>query len=71
MHVDKVLFSVPEVMAATGLGRSTLYVAMASGRLEPRKLGRRTMVTRDALDRFVASLPVGLDPNDGPLANNV
>lgn len=70
MNIEKVLYSVPELIATTGLGRSTLYLAMASGKLEPRKIGRRTMVTREALDRFVASLPVGLDPNDGPLTNN-
>lgn len=66
MDTSKIAFSVPEAMHATGLGRSTLYLAMQSGALEVRKLGRRTLIRREALERFMASLPIGLDPDDAP-----
>ncbi|WP_294442546.1 helix-turn-helix domain-containing protein [uncultured Sphingomonas sp.] len=69
MDATKIAFSVPEAMHATGLGRSTLYLAMQTGALEARKLGRRTLIRREALERFVASLPIGLDPDDAPLTH--
>lgn len=67
--MEKLTYSVPEVVTATGIARSTIYAAMQSGQLQARKWGRRTLVTRAELDRFIAALPVGLDANDGPLSN--
>ena len=54
---DKLAFDIREVMAITPFKRSALYQAMAEGRLEAQKLGRRTFITRDALKRFIAAQP--------------
>jgi len=35
-----------------GMGRSTIYVAIAEGRLTARKLGRRTLILRDGRRDF-------------------
>jgi excisionase family DNA binding protein len=44
------------VMARTGLPRSTLWEHLADGTLRSFKVGRRRMVTEDALREFVAWL---------------
>ncbi|CUW45481.1 hypothetical protein B3286c2_0598 [Brucella vulpis] len=41
-----------------GIGRSTLYNLIKNGRLPVRKLAKRTLILRDDIDQFVASLPV-------------
>lgn len=40
----------------TGLGRSTLYLAMAAGTLPFIKVGRRRLIRADALDHFLRSM---------------
>ena len=54
---DKILFDLRDVMRITALKRSALYEALSTGRLEARKMGRRTFVTRAALDQFIDGLP--------------
>jgi excisionase family DNA binding protein len=50
-------FSIPEVCAHTGLGRDAVYSAIRAGQLVARKLGRRTLITQQDLQRFLARLP--------------
>jgi excisionase family DNA binding protein len=38
-------------------GRDGIYEAIREGRLEARKFGRRTLITDEALERFLNSLP--------------
>lgn len=52
----KLLYRIPDVMAETGLGRSTIYELIADGRLESVKVGRSRLVPGDALEAFVAGL---------------
>ena len=40
-----------------GGGRSTIYEELASGRLKAKKLGRRTIITGQALAEWMAGLP--------------
>ncbi len=49
--------SVIEAARQAGVGRSTLYEAIQSGALMARKVGRRTLVTRDDLLLWLSSLP--------------
>jgi excisionase family DNA binding protein len=49
--------SVRETAVITGLGRSTIYEALASGRLLARKLGRRTVILESDLRAWLESLP--------------
>ncbi len=46
-------FSVNEARHWSSLGRSTLYAAMHDGRLPFTKVGRRTVILRDDLLRFL------------------
>lgn len=48
--------SLDDVIAITGLGRTTLYAALRSGALRARKLGRRTLVLDGDLRAFLENL---------------
>lgn len=45
-----------------GIGRSSLYELIASGVIQTVKIGRRTLIPHDELERYVRSLMV----NSGP-----
>ena len=49
--------SIAEAVRMSGLGRTSLYAAIAAGRLRTRKSGRRTLVETAALRRFIEALP--------------
>jgi excisionase family DNA binding protein len=49
--------SISEACAAAGIGRTKLYQAITAGNLKARKCGKRTLVLRDDLRDFLASLP--------------
>jgi Helix-turn-helix domain len=49
--------SIPEVCAATGLGRDSVYAAIRTGRLIARKYGRRTVVLDNDMRAFLEALP--------------
>ena len=49
--------SIAQTIRLLGIGRSTLYGLIKEGRLPVRKLGKRTLILRQDLDRFIASLP--------------
>lgn len=54
---EKLAFTLKEASAALGIGKTTLYAAMADGRLAAVKLGNRTLIPADALHAWLASLP--------------
>ena len=54
---DKRALTVEEFIAAYGIGRTTTYEEIAAGRLMAVKLGRRTIIPREAADAWLASLP--------------
>jgi excisionase family DNA binding protein len=56
-RIEKMAFSVDEAGLRAGLGRDKIYAAIKSGQLEARKAGRRTLITTDALRRFIERLP--------------
>ena len=43
--------------AEAGVGRDSIYDGIRAGALEVHKLGRRTIITRDALQRLLDTLP--------------
>jgi excisionase family DNA binding protein len=53
----KLALSVAEAAVEAGVGRDQIYAALRDGRLEARKWGRRTLITYEALERFINSLP--------------
>ena len=56
-RVEKLAFSVHEAAVRAGLGRDRIYAAIRDGDLVARKFGRRTLITADALRRFLDGLP--------------
>jgi excisionase family DNA binding protein len=53
----RLAMSIAEAAIETGVGRDHLYAAIRDGRLQAKKLGRRTLVTHDALQQFLDALP--------------
>lgn len=56
MEGEKLSYTVDEATGATGLTRSRLYQAMQAGDLATFLCGRRRMVSRKALEAYVAKL---------------
>ena len=53
---DQLLYTLPEVAAMLGLGRTTLYEEMNRGRLAYVKIGRSRRISSEQVRRYVASL---------------
>ena len=53
----RMALSVAEAAVEAGVGRDQVYAAIRDGRLQARKWGRRTLITCDALRRFLDNLP--------------
>jgi excisionase family DNA binding protein len=45
--------SINEAARALGLGRTSIYALINEGRLEARKLGRRTLVTTESIRALI------------------
>lgn len=56
--VEKMAFSVDEAAVRANIGRDGIYQAIREKRLDAKKLGRRTLITADALRRFLDGLPL-------------
>ena len=53
---EKLAYTVPEALYATGLGRTTLYALIAERKLRIIKVGSRTLIPADSLRDYLASL---------------
>jgi excisionase family DNA binding protein len=56
---DPILLGVEPAAAALGICRSQLYELIGDGSIRSVKIGKRRLIERAELDRFVAKLPVG------------
>ena len=56
-------FSIPEFCRRYGIGRTNAYQEIAAGRLRAVKAGRRTLITHEAAEAWLASLPELKKPN--------
>lgn len=54
---EKLAYSVPEAVAASGQSRTSVYAAMKDGSLVARKRGRRTFILVEDLKRWLENLP--------------
>lgn len=54
--VERLLYSVPEVMERLSLSRSVIYELIRAGELHAVKVGRRRLISAKALDEYVAGL---------------
>lgn len=53
----RLAYRISEFSAASGIGRSLIYEAIAAGRLRARKLGKITLIDAVEARRFVECLP--------------
>jgi excisionase family DNA binding protein len=53
--------TIHEAAKAVSIGRSSLYEEIAKGRLQARKLGRRTLILVEDLNRWLSTLPLTND----------
>jgi len=53
--VEALTVSIVDAAKALGLGRTTIYMLIKSGRLEARKIGGRNLVTVESIRRLVTS----------------
>jgi excisionase family DNA binding protein len=49
----KLAYSIPEAAAAVSIGRSKVYALIAEGRLETRKIGKRTVIPAASLAKLL------------------
>lgn len=56
-NLTPITVSISEAAKMSGLGRTSLYAAIATGKLKTRKAGRRTLVETSALRQFIEALP--------------
>jgi hypothetical protein len=57
-RLEKALYTIEQSMAYSGLGKTSIYDALARGTLRGRKFGRRTLIEAESLRTFVVSLPI-------------
>jgi excisionase family DNA binding protein len=55
--VTRRAFPIDEFCRLYGIGRTTAYYEIATGRLRAVKVGRRTLVPHDAAEAWLAALP--------------
>jgi hypothetical protein len=53
----KISYTIPEFCSATGIGRTRIYAALATGQLRARKFGKRTIILAEDGRAFLVSLP--------------
>ena len=58
------VFSIEQFRRCFGVGRTKIYEEIKSGRLPARKIGRRTIITKDDADDWLQRLPLIKTPTD-------
>lgn len=53
MNNEKLAYSIREAVAATSIGRTTLFDHISHGRLRAVKVGGRTLIPAKELERFI------------------
>lgn len=53
---DRLAYTIPEAAQNIGIGRTTLYAEITAGNIETVTIGRRRLITRQALERYLQAL---------------
>lgn len=56
----KLAYTVDEAAESLGVGRVSIYYLFRDGSLTARRFGRKTLILRDDLVRYLESLPTGV-----------
>lgn len=54
--MTRLLHPIPEAAQVLGVSRTTIYELISAGALKPVKIGRRTFISQEELERYVRSL---------------
>ena len=54
MVMRKLAYSIHEVCRETSFGKTKVYQLCSEGKLDARKIGRRTIITGESLERLIA-----------------
>lgn len=54
--MQRLLHPIPAAAEVLGISRTTVYELISTGALKPVKIGRRTFISQEELERYVASL---------------
>jgi excisionase family DNA binding protein len=57
VDLSPIALSLPEAVAVSKMSRTELYRVIRRGDLAAKKQGRRTLILRDELERFLSALP--------------
>ncbi|MGE3991900.1 helix-turn-helix transcriptional regulator [Pseudorhodoplanes sp.] len=57
-QTEEELLGIPALMKRLGIGRTTIFLLIEEGLLEKVKIGRRTLVTKSSVDRYIDDLKV-------------
>jgi excisionase family DNA binding protein len=60
-HLPRMAYSIDQACSVTGLGRTSLYQLIKSGKLIARKCGRRTLIMADDLSASLNRFPSARD----------
>ena len=55
----RLLHTINDTLDLLGIGRSMLYELMAAGDIPTVKIGRRTLIAHDELERYIERLKAG------------
>lgn len=55
-EIERVADNIPQACERLGISKTLIYKEIGAGRLKAVKAGRRTLVTRDAQNAWMASL---------------
>jgi excisionase family DNA binding protein len=55
-----IAYTIPDFCRTFGIGRTTVYRLIDDGKIEVRKVGRRTVIDAASAVLWYASLPVGV-----------
>ena len=55
--MEKVFYTVAEIIEITGLGRTKVYEEINSNALKAKKCGTRTLIEASSFQEWIASLP--------------
>jgi excisionase family DNA binding protein len=61
--LGRLLYSPAETEAILGISHATVYRLIRVGRLDAKKIGSKTVITAESIERLIAELPkVGRQP---------